>query len=129
MLNHTLMPLMAEALQKPINRKIFGPADTPEAWRRDFSWAMAVRPTRMRAGAADAIHMGPGARRIHGRYPDIKLPVSIVAGTRDRLVDTPTQAERLHAELPHSRLKLVDEVGHMVHHSAMRDVAAAIRAT
>jgi pimeloyl-ACP methyl ester carboxylesterase len=46
LLNHTLQPLLAEALQKPVNRTMFGPAATPERWRREFSWAMAARPTR-----------------------------------------------------------------------------------
>lgn len=127
-INHTFMPLVGEALQNSVNRKIFGLAETPEAWRRDFSWTMALRPSRMRAGAADAVHMVPAAARIHGRYPEVQLPVTVVAGTDDRLVHTPTQAERLHEELPHSRIVLVEGAGHMVHHSAMGDVAAAIRA-
>lgn len=39
----------------------------------------------------------------------------------------PQQAERLHRLLPHSRLTLVEGAGHMVHHSATGEVAAAIR--
>lgn len=127
-INHVLMPLMAEALRKPINKKIFGPAEPTKRWRKHFSWAMALRPSRMRAGAADAVHMIPAAARLHGRYSRIKLPVTIVAGRGDRLVDTSTQAERLHKDLPHSSLTIVDGAGHMVHHTAPDEVAAALRA-
>jgi len=126
-LNRTLMPLMAEALQPVINRKMFGPAKPTAAWRRDFAWALAVRPSRMRAGAADAVHMIPAARRLAPLYKDIRLPVAILAGRGDRLVDPATQSERLHEELPESSLKLLDQVGHMVHHNSMPAVAAAVR--
>lgn len=127
LINRTFMPLLGEALQERINRKIFGPAEVPEAWRRDFSWAMALRASRMRAGAADAVNMIPAARRLAPRYGEIALPVAIIAGRGDRMVDTATQSERLHGDLPNSRLTLLDGVGHMPHHNAMREVAAAVR--
>jgi pimeloyl-ACP methyl ester carboxylesterase len=126
-LNHTLQPLLAEALQKPVNRTMFGPAPTPDRWRREFSWAMAMRPSRMRAGAADAVHMVPAARRLSPRFGEIKLPVAIVAGSGDRIVSPTRQSERLHRDLPHSRLRLVAGAGHMVHHSGFEAVAAAVR--
>jgi len=125
--NHTLQPLLAEALQKPINRTMFGPAGVPDRWRREFSWAMAMRPTRMRAGAADAVHMVPAARRLAPRLGEIRLPVAIVAGSGDRIVAPGPQSERLHRDLPHSRLRLVAGSGHMVHHSGLEAVVAAVR--
>jgi pimeloyl-ACP methyl ester carboxylesterase len=127
-LNRTLQPLLAEAIQKPVNRAIFGPASTPERWRREFSWAMALRPSRMRAGAADAVHMLPAARRLAPRLGEIKLPVAIVAGSGDRIVSPGRQSERLHRDVPHSRLRLVAGAGHMVHHSDPEAVTAAVRA-
>jgi pimeloyl-ACP methyl ester carboxylesterase len=121
------MPLAGEALQKPINRKIFGPAETPRRWREEFSWGLALRPSRMRAGAADAVHMIPAAARLAPRYPELTMPVAIVAGRGDRMVDTATHSERLHRDLPGSRLTVIEGVGHMAHHNAMREVASAIR--
>ena len=126
-LNHTLQPLLAEALQKPVNRTMFRPAAVPDRWRREFSWAMAMRPSRMRAGAADAVHMIPAARRLAPRIGEIKLPVAIVAGSGDRIVSPSRQSERLHRDLPHSRLRLVAGAGHMVHHSGLEAVTAAVR--
>jgi pimeloyl-ACP methyl ester carboxylesterase len=126
-INRSLMPLMGEALQKRINRKIFGPAEPPKRWLREFSWAMALRPSRMRAGAADAVHMIPAARRLHARYAEITLPVAILAGTGDRLVDPAGQSERLHRDLPRSNLTLLDGIGHMIHQNAPNEVAAALR--
>jgi len=127
LLNRTLMPLLAEALQERINHKIFDPAPIPGRWRREFSFAMALRPSRMRAGAADAVNMIPAAARLAPLYPQIRLPVAILAGRGDRMVNAGRHSERLHEALPHSRLTLFDGVGHMVHHSRTRETAKAVR--
>jgi pimeloyl-ACP methyl ester carboxylesterase len=124
---HTLMPLAGKALRGRIDRKIFGPAAATDAWRRDYPMDMALRPSRLRGGAADAAQMIPAAAQLARRYHELKLPVTLVAGRGDRMVHTPTQSEKLHQLLPESRLVLLDDVGHMAHHSAPEAVAAAIR--
>jgi len=127
LLNRILMPLLGEALQERVNHKIFDPAPIPARWRREFSFGLALRPSRVRAGAADAVNMIPAAARLAPLYPDIRLPVTILAGAGDRMVNPGRHSERLHEDLPHSRLAVLDGVGHMVHHSQMRQTAAAIR--
>jgi pimeloyl-ACP methyl ester carboxylesterase len=127
LLNHTFMPLAGEALRGVMNRKLFGPAPTPRAWRDHFSWGMALRPTRMRAGAADAVNMNRAARRLAPHYEKVALPVTVIAGAGDRIVSPRKHAERLHDALPNSRLVELEGAGHMAHHSRMAEVAAAIR--
>jgi pimeloyl-ACP methyl ester carboxylesterase len=124
---HTLMPVAGKALRGRIDRKLFGPATATDAWRRDFPMDMALRPSRLRGGAADAAQMIPAAARLARRYRELKLPITVVAGRGDRMVRTKAQSERLHQSLPHSRLVLLDDVGHMAHHSDPEAVAAAIR--
>ena len=126
-LRHTVTPLIGHALRGRFTARLFGPAPVTDAWRDLFPWSMALRPSRIRAGAADAALMIPAAARLAPRYADIDLPVAIVAGRGDRMVHTPTQSEQLHQALPKSRLHLLDGIGHMVHHNALREVAAAIR--
>ena len=54
------------------------------------------------------------------------MPVAIVAGRGDKVVRK-RSAERLHAAIPGSALRIVEGAGHMVHHSAPRQVVEAIR--
>ena len=54
------------------------------------------------------------------------MPVVIVAGARDHLIDTATQSARLHKDLGHSRFHAVAGAGHMVHQTATGAVMAAI---
>ena len=53
------------------------------------------------------------------------MPVVIMAGHGDKIVSG-RQAERLHAAIPGSSLRVVEGVGHMVHHIASRAVVAAV---
>jgi len=125
---HTLMPLLGHALERPFEAKLFGPAKPTPRWRSEFAWSMALRPSRARAGAADAVHMIPSAAKLAPHYAEIDMPVTIVAGGGDRLVDPPRHAVRLHEAIRNSRLDVIDGVGHMVHHSAPTQVLDAIRA-
>ena len=127
LLRHTIVPPFAHALRRRFIARLFGPAEPTPEWREQFAWPMALAPSRIRAGASDAALMISGAAGLAARYADIDLPVAIVAGRGDRMVHTPTQSERLHQALPKSRLHLLDGIGHMVHHNAPDEVAAAIR--
>jgi len=58
--------------------------------------------------------------------PEIRTPVQIIAGTRDRAVP-PVNAEFLHERLPNSRLDMLD-AGHLVWEDAADEYAALVAA-
>jgi pimeloyl-ACP methyl ester carboxylesterase len=64
---------------------------------------MMIRPLQIRANAEDAAFMIPAASRLSKRYGELKMPVTIMAGALDRVVDPADHSIRLHRELPHSR--------------------------
>ena len=55
-------------------------------------------------------------------------PLKFGAGASDEIVDPETQSARLAREVDGSELLLVAEAGHMVHHTASKQVAQAIAA-
>jgi len=87
---------------------------------------LALRPAQIRASAADAALMIPAAMELGGRYGELAMPVAIMAGADDEIVDVGRQSRRLHKELPGSELRLVRGVGHMVHHIAAHAVIQLI---
>jgi pimeloyl-ACP methyl ester carboxylesterase len=127
MLSHTINPLLAGAIMPMLERKLFSPAPVPPRWTREFPTEMALRPSQMRAEAEEAAMMPFNASRLAAHYPSIKVPVTILAGTGDEIVDTTAQSQRLHGEIAGSRLELVAGAGHMVHHSGADAVVATIR--
>ena len=68
----------------------------------------------------------PAAEAFHEQYRNLRIPVVIIAGAADRLINTDEQSVRLHRELPHSALHVVPGAGHMVHQTAPAVVLAAI---
>jgi hypothetical protein len=48
---------------------------------------MAVRPSQIRVGAAEAALMIPGVHRLQGEYAKLQTPVAIIAGSDDRLIE------------------------------------------
>lgn len=125
LLAHTISPIIARLVWPSLMRKIFGPAATPKKWQ-GFPKEMAVRPTQLRASAAEAALMIPGAIALQGEYKKLEVPVAIVAGDSDRFISTAKQSARLHQEIDGSNFRSVPGAGHMVHQTATQQVMDAI---
>jgi pimeloyl-ACP methyl ester carboxylesterase len=125
-IRHTLSPLLARLMWPLLTRKIFGPSSVPEKFEDGFPKEMTFRPSQIRASAAESALMIPGAFAARGHYAELKMPVVIIAGEEDRLIDIEEQSARLHSELPNSTIHRVPGEGHMVHQTALDVVMAAI---
>lgn len=124
-LRHTVSPPMARLAWPLLMRKIFWPAPEPEGFR-GFPREMALRPSHLRASAEESALMIPGAVGARSRYAELRVPVAILAGEEDRMVDARRQSARLHGDIPHSSLAVLPGTGHMAHHTAMPAVLAAV---
>lgn len=125
-LRYTLSPLLGRLLMPLLKRAMFSPARPTARFRSEYSDAMALRPSQIRATSTDGALMIPGAVRLRHHYDDLRMPVAIVAGSGDKVV-LKRAAERLHAAIPGSALRIVEGAGHMVHHSAPAEVVETIR--
>jgi pimeloyl-ACP methyl ester carboxylesterase len=128
-LRYTTAPLFARALWPLLMRKIFGPAAVPQKFRDGFPKALAVRPSQLRAAAVESAFMIPDALAFRDSYKSLKMPVAIIAGEEDRLIDIDEQSARLHRDIAHSTLQRVPGVGHMVHQSSPDAVLRAVDAS
>jgi len=106
-------------------RKVFGPRSVPEKFA-GFPKEMAVRPSQIRASAAETALMIPAAFASSKTYSELEMPTIILAGEDDRLVDINEQSVRLHDEVKQSRLHRIAGAGHMIQQSATPDLMAAI---
>lgn len=122
---HTVSPLLGR-LQMPLLKKVmFSPARATERFAAEYSDAMALRPSQVRAMSVDGALMIEGVLALRGDLTTLALPLTIIAGDGDKIVFK-RMAERLHAHLPHSVLHIVKGAGHMVHYSAPDLVADAV---
>lgn len=124
-IRYTISPILSRLAWPLLMRKIFGPQPVPAKFA-GFPKAMAVRPSQLRASAAESGLMVPDALAAHGTYSRLKMPVAIIAGADDRLVDAEDQSARLHGAIPHSSFHCVAGAGHMIHQTETEAVMSAI---
>lgn len=123
--SYTVSPILSRLMWPAMLRKIFGPRSVPEKFA-GFPKEMAVRPSQIRASAAEAALMVPAAFAASKTYGELEMPAIILAGEDDRLIDIDEQSARLHDEIKQSKFHRVARAGHMVHQSATSDLMAAI---
>ena len=125
-LSYTLSPLLSRVIWPLMLKKIFGPRSVPEKFNA-FPKEMALRPSQIRASAAESALMIPDAFMLRHQYADLKMPVVIIAGEQDKLIDIDTQSARLHADIIQSSFHRIAGNGHMIQQTATNQVMSAIR--
>jgi pimeloyl-ACP methyl ester carboxylesterase len=126
-LRYTISPIFGWLTMPLTKRAMFAPAPVTERFQADYSTAMAMRPSQIRAMCVEGTWMVPSAMSLQAHYGALSLPVAIMAGDGDKIVSD-RLAQRLHGAIPGSTLQIIPGVGHMVHHSATDQVTAAILA-
>ena len=124
-LRHTLSPIVSRLMWPLLMAKVFGPLPVPKKFEA-FPKEMAVRPSQMRASAAESALMIPDAVQLRNEYAGLKMPVVVIAGDEDRLIDIDAHSARLHREITQSKFHRVIGSGHMIHQTATVQVMAAI---
>jgi pimeloyl-ACP methyl ester carboxylesterase len=126
---HTIAPLQTRLTGPAGFRMIFSPSETPQRFLDEMPFALMLRPIQLHATAADSATMPIAAAALEPRYGELTLPVTIIWGEGDKLVDQANQSARLAELLPTARAVPLADVGHMVHQVALDEVVAAIDAT
>jgi pimeloyl-ACP methyl ester carboxylesterase len=117
-MRYTVSPLLGRALAGKMIRKVFAPAPVTARFETEFPVELALRPSQIRASAAETALMIPAASELGGSYGKLAMPIAIMAGAADEIVDVGRQSQRLHEKLSGSELHLVPGGGHMIHHLA-----------
>jgi pimeloyl-ACP methyl ester carboxylesterase len=125
LMRYTVSPLVGRLLWRPIAKRAFAPQELDIRFRSLPVWMM-LRPSQLRASAAETAMMIPSAMALAKRYQELKVPAVIMAGTRDLIADFGHNSERLSERIPDSELQLQPGVGHMTHYAHPDRVLAAV---
>jgi pimeloyl-ACP methyl ester carboxylesterase len=126
LMRHTISPLIARLAGPAAFRKMFAPQAVPRRFSEEFPVGLTLRPSQIKASSEESALMAPAAAAMEGRYATLRLPVFILAGGEDGIVDTDSQSVRLHGLIVHSELRKLPGLGHMIHHFATDQVVRAI---
>ncbi|SHG65438.1 alpha/beta fold hydrolase [Massilia sp. CF038] len=125
LLRNTLAPVLGRLLWGSIIKRMFAPSPVPERFQQMPKW-MALRPSQIGASASETGMMIPAAARLSARYAELTMPVAIIAGDADQIVDPDHNARRLHEDIAHSELIVEPGVGHMAHYAAPERIMDAV---
>jgi pimeloyl-ACP methyl ester carboxylesterase len=127
LMRYTISPIISWAIMPKLIRTLFAPRDVPSKFKKGFPISLSLRPKQLKAAAEESAFLIPGAAHFQLQYQGIQCPVRIVHGKGDRLIEV-DQSRRLHEELPHSTIHLVEDAGHMVTYADTSGIADAVAA-
>lgn len=125
LMRYTVSPLAGWLLWPLVMRRAFGPQPVPDSFRKYPKW-MSLRPDQLRAEAAETAMMIPSAAVLKKHYAALRMPVEIIAGEDDRIADARHNSARLHDDIAHSELTMVQGAGHMIQHLSQQALALAV---
>lgn len=92
---------------------VFAPDPVPEDFDILGGGALTRRPATFQAASRDLLQVPRDLPSIQAAYPALRLPVEILFGRGDRILDPVAHGEGLARQIPGARLELVDG-GHML---------------
>ncbi|SFV14475.1 alpha/beta fold hydrolase [Pseudoduganella namucuonensis] len=125
LLRYTLSPLVGRLMWPFVIRRSFHPQKVPDSFRLHPKW-MSLRPDQLRAEAAETAMMIPSAAMLKRHYPELRMPVEIIAGEDDKISAAGHNSSRLHEDIAHSELTILPGAGHMIQHISQQGLAQAV---
>jgi pimeloyl-ACP methyl ester carboxylesterase len=101
----------------------------PQAVQENYaqeSAEMWIRPEQIRAYADDERTLRSSLKILSSRYSDLQLPVVIVTGSHDRLLEPEKHAYPLHRAIKCSELVVLPETGHQLPQTRTDSIVEAI---
>jgi pimeloyl-ACP methyl ester carboxylesterase len=124
-IRYSISPIISRLMWPRLVRTIFAPAPIPAKFE-GFPKEMAFRPSQLRAAAAESAMLIPNAYAAAAHYKQLAMPVVIIAGEEDHLVDIESQSAQLHREITQSVMHRIPRTGHIVYQTATEKVMDAI---
>jgi pimeloyl-ACP methyl ester carboxylesterase len=122
---HTLTPLLGRAVVKVNLKEAYHPQAVPEHYVQQ-STEMWTRPKQIRAYADDERTLRSSLKILSSRYSDLQLPVVIVTGSGDLVLEPEKHAYPLHRAIKGSELVVLPETGHQLPQTCPDSVIDAI---
>ncbi|WP_411280894.1 alpha/beta fold hydrolase [Gemmatimonas sp.] len=106
---------------------IFGPEAVPADFALAGGGLLGMRPSAFVSASTDLMAVPADMPRLVKRYATLQLPISILYGTHDRILDPALHGEQFRALLPHVQLDYVEGAGHMLPLTVPERVVSIVR--
>lgn len=120
-----LTPYLGRAMVRKSVKQAYDPQEVQEDYI-ERSLDLWMKPDHIRACAYDERTLGASLRGLSEHYCDIEMPVVIVTGSADRLLNPEEHAYPLHKTIRNSKLVVLPETGHQLPQTRPDAVISAI---
>jgi pimeloyl-ACP methyl ester carboxylesterase len=125
--SHVLGVPMGQLTSAMVVKQVFAPEPVPEDFGTRGGGLLALRPANINASSFEISAANEEMTRIARRYRELKLPVSLLFGREDRVLDHHLNGVVTTEHIPQATLDLV-EGGHMLPVTQPERTAAFVRA-
>lgn len=127
-LSWTLATPMSIRTAPQVLEQVFGPDPIPDDYTVKGGALLGLRPAAFRNTSRDYLGSGRDLRWMAGQYDALTVPVRILYGAEDRILEAELHGAALVAKHPHIGLEVI-EGGHMLPVTRAQDCARFIRQT
>src|SRR5262245_45975047 len=113
LLNALFTPWLASWLVRTDLAKAFAPDKVPERYLSQ-SLAAWTSPAKVKCYSIDDAQLNASLLKFAPRYPELRMPLTIVTGDSDLIVPAQENALRLADVLPQAKLHIVQKAGHQL---------------
>lgn len=110
---HTLAVPMGIKKGREVLAAVFGPDPVPRDFRVKGGGLLGLRPKSFYASSTDMLAVPENMPTMESRYATLTLPIDVLYGRQDQVLDYRRQGEALTQKILHAKLTLVDG-GHML---------------
>ncbi|MFY7923377.1 MAG: alpha/beta fold hydrolase [Gemmatimonas sp.] len=107
---------------------VFGPEPVPRDFAMGGGGVLAMRPKAFVSTSTDFMAVPADMPALIQAYGAMRVPVSVLYGTHDRILDPALHGEAFRALMPQVRVEYVDGAGHMLPLTAPGRVASFVHA-
>ena len=106
---------------------VFGPQKPPADYAVAGGAMVGLRPSHFYATSTDAVEARRDLQPQQERYGELQMPVGILFGTGDRVLNYRRQGLAMEGKVPGLDLEIVEGIGHMPQYAITAQVVAFIR--
>jgi pimeloyl-ACP methyl ester carboxylesterase len=110
----TIATPMAMRNREGVMETVFGPDRVPRDFPMVNGGALGLRPSAFFSASTDLTSVNHDLPEIATRFPSIRVPVGILFGTADRVLDHNANGIAMRDVLPDLELELIEGAGHMI---------------
>jgi len=106
---------------------VFGPEAVPADFAIAGGGVLGMRPSAFVSASTDFMAVPADMAALVKRYATLSVPISVLYGTHDRILDPAVHGTQFKALLPHVHLEYVEGAGHMLPLTVPERVASFVR--